>query len=105
MLRTIDPKLPTTYYLPSTTYYLLPTTYHLLQALLTIGPKLRAALALTPTLTLPLTRRCSPSTPSSAPPYPTPNPTPNQVLLTIDPKQRATAEDVLKMHWITGNAL
>jgi len=27
-----------------------------------------------------------------------------QVLLTIDPKQRATAEDVLKMHWITGNA-
>jgi serine/threonine protein kinase len=39
-------------------------------------------------------------------PNPNPNPNPNlvQALLTIDPKQRATAEDVLKMHWITGNA-
>ena len=27
-----------------------------------------------------------------------------QALLTIDPKQRATAEDVLQKKWITGNA-
>ena len=40
-------------------------TYYLLKALLTVDPKQRAALTLP--LTLPLTRRCSPSTRSSAP--------------------------------------